>query len=187
MLFSRKPRLLAVMILMLVFLGGGLLLPPLSARAAPPAQIITNTPMEDGAVVHFVEENETLVDIAQAYGVTIADLRGMNGMAADSSFISVGQRLTIRLAQPPTATPTITPTIPRPTRTPTQVIPSRTPRPTRTPVPTLTPSPTPHPLVAAGSSFLAQNRRSLLLALLGVSLLGLIWTLWAGFRPSRLR
>lgn len=161
--------------------------PRMPAFAAVNRQIIANTPNPDGSIVHYVEENETLASIAEAYGISLYDLRAVNGLSEDATFITVGQRLIIRTALPPSETPTITATIPRPTRTPTLLKPTRTPRPSSTPAPTFTPSPTTNPMVAAATDFYDTNRRPLLLGLLAVCLLGLGWTLWAGFRPSRYR
>jgi hypothetical protein len=150
-----------------------------------PAQIITVTPMADGSIVHIVQEGENLASIAEAYNVSMSDIRGMNGMAPSSNLIFPGQRLIIRLPLPPTETPTITPTIPKPTRTPTIVTPTRTPRPTRTPSPTMPPTPTPNPMVSTFTNFINQNQRPFLIFMIALCAVGLAWTLWAGFRPSR--
>lgn len=144
--------------------------------------IITATPQPDGSIVHVVQEGETLATIAEAYGVSMAEIRALNGLAPTANLIFPGERLIIRIAPTPTETPTITPTVPRPTRTPTPVTPTRTPVPTRTPAPTLTPTPTPHPVVQAVSGFVEVNRRPLLIGMVVICAVGLIWTLWAGFR-----
>jgi len=73
-------------------------------------------------VVHVVQAGETLVGIAQAYGLQAADIEAVNGVA-DADLIVVGQELVLPLAAP--AAPR-TP-IPPPTDTP---IPSSTPAPT---------------------------------------------------------
>ena len=156
-----------------------------AVSAAAPAQILTSTPMEDGAIVHFVQDGENLASIAEAYSISMADTRGLNGMAPTSNLIFPGQKLIIRLPLPPTETPTLTPTVPRPTRTPTPVIPTRTPRPTRTITATLLPSETPNPAAAAVDGFFSQNQRALLISMAAVCAAGLAWTLWSGFRPSK--
>lgn len=156
-------------------------------EAAGPAQIITSTPMEDGAIVHIVQDGENLAGISEVYNISMVDIRGLNGMAPESNLIFPGQKLIIRLPLPPTETPTLAPTIPRPTRTPTQVSPTRTPRPTRTATPTLLPSATSNPAVSAISGFYQSNQRVLLIAMLIVCAAGLVWTLWAGFRPASRR
>jgi hypothetical protein len=178
------PRLFIAFILtcgVTLWLGSPIHLPPVQAQA------ITSTPNPDGSIVHIVQDGENLASIAEAYGVTMASIRGMNGMAPTSNLIFPGQTLIIRLPLPPTETPTLTPSIPRPTRTPTLEVPTRTPRPTRTPTPTLLPSETPNPVGAAVTDFLDANRRALLIGMAGVCAAGLLWTLWFGFRPSASR
>lgn len=82
------------------------------ATAAPPAGTLpapvswqTSTPAEDGSIIHVVRYGETLWSIAIAYGVTIDDIRRLNGLAADSTLIYVGQKLIIRPAFTLTPTP----------------------------------------------------------------------------------
>ncbi len=144
--------------------------------------IPVSTPMEDGAIVHIVADGENLAGIAEAYGISMDEIRGLNGMAPTSNLIFPGQRLIIRLAPTVTITPTITPVTPRPTRTPTPVLPTRTPAPTSTPAPTLTPTPTTNPVVAAASGFVSSYRRPLLIGMIVLCAVGLVWTLWSGFR-----
>lgn len=176
------PRLIVVLLLAggMVFCAGG-------AANLPRvlAQILTSTPQPDGSIVHIVQDGENLASIAEAYGVTMADIRGMNGMAPTSNLIFPGQTLIIRLPLPPTETPTMTPSVVRPTRTPTQVVPTRTPRPTRTPTATLLPSETPNPINRIVPNLLEDHRRELLISMAVVCGIGLLWTIWAGFRPSR--
>ena len=108
-------------------------------------------------------------------------------MAPTSNLIFPGQQLIIRLALPPTETPTLTATVPRPTRTPTVVTLTRTPRATRTATPTLLPNATSNPSAAAVSGFFASAQRPLLIAMGLFCAVGLVWTLWSGFRPSTRR
>lgn len=161
----------------------------LAALRTAPVQaqsgIVTNTPMADGSIVHIVREGENLASIAEAYGVSMADIRGMNGMAPTSNLIFPGQTLIIRLPLPATATPTLTPTVPRPTRTPTPLVPTRTPAPTRTVTPTLIPTPTPNPLVSAVEGFMDRSRHSLLIGMVALCAAGLVWVLATGFIRKR--
>lgn len=159
--------------------------PDMAPYMAPPMDIVTSTPMADGAIVHIVQQDETLATISSAYGISMADLRSLNAMAPTSNLIYPGQKLIIRLAQPPTATPTATATVPRPTRTPTVVTPTRTPRPTGTATTTPTPTITPNPVKAALNGFIDQNRSTLLIGMIAFCALGLFWTLWGGFRRPR--
>ena len=56
----------------------------------------TATPQADGTVTHTVLYGQTLASIAEAYGVTIEQLRELNGMAATDSTIWVDQELIIQ-------------------------------------------------------------------------------------------
>jgi uncharacterized protein YkwD len=71
-------------------------------------------------VVHVVEAGETLVGIAQSYGLKAAELKAVNGLA-DADRIGIGQELVLPLDAPAVAlapTPTASATAP-PTYTPT--------------------------------------------------------------------
>jgi uncharacterized protein YkwD len=107
-----------------------------SGTAAPPITALqTATPQADGSVVHTVGYGESLWQIAIDYGVTIAEIRALNGLAADSNTIFEGQKLiifpagsvSVQAADTPTAeaqaSPTAEPTATRqpPTLTPTTV------------------------------------------------------------------
>ena len=103
----------------------------------PISPVVVSTPGANGAIYHVVQYGQTLEMIATAYGISVAELRSLNGLGEGVSDIYIGQTLTIRVAQPPTETPTLTPTIPPPTRTPRSVTPIMTP----TPIPTATATP----------------------------------------------
>ena len=159
-----------------------------SARAdipGLPGEILaTSTPGEDGSIIHIVQKDESLASISEAYGISMSNLLSQNGMAGNSPLIFPGQKLIIRPAQPPTETPTLTPTVPRPTRTPTLIIPTRTPRPTRTATETPLASITPDPVLVATTEFWDANHLYLLYAMIAFCAIGLLWTLWAGFRRA---
>lgn len=78
---------------------------------------------DDGSIVHRVQEGDTIVSIAVAYGVPASRIRELNGIQGQGSLIFIGQELIIREADPalaatataaalitPTATSTVTPT-----------------------------------------------------------------------------
>ena len=175
-MLQRSSRLLIICLLLVAVIA---IAQPAAASEAQ--QIITSTPMDDGAIVHIVADGETLAGIAEAYGVSMVELRALNGLAPDSSSIFPDQKLIIRLAPTVTITPTITPVTPRPTRSPTPLTPTRTPAPSRTPAPTLTPTPTLNPLVSAANGFVDSYRRPLLIAMIALCAVGLAWTVWSGF------
>ncbi len=66
------------------------------------------TPQEDGAILHTVEKGQTLWSIAAAYGITVDQLRELNGIPVDSDIIFEGQMLYIMI--PTYVGPEITPT-----------------------------------------------------------------------------
>jgi len=86
--------------------------------------VVTATPQADGSVTHIVKYGQTLLTIAQAYGITVEQLRELNGFAADFTAIWPNDELIIRQGTGqamPTATAllTLTPSLtPRPTYTP---------------------------------------------------------------------
>lgn len=151
-----------------------------SYTAAPTTQLVqpvfTVTPQADGSVVHTVKYGQTLYTIAVWYGVTIDQIKEMNGLT--SNVIYEGDQLIIRGTPTITTTPTVTPTVFRPTRTATA-----TPRPT-TPVPTVTASPTPKPSLA--DSLPRIDRQWLGLGVLVISAAGFLVVLMLNFlKPFR--
>jgi uncharacterized protein YkwD len=151
-----------------------------TSTTAPFVPIITNTPLSDGSIVHIVANNETLWYIAVSYGVTVKDIRELNGIPEGSNAIYVGKKLIIRSA------PTTTPTIPvTPSATATRVA-SRTPRPptpTRTPTSTATPSPSATPTKAPFLPISSlPNNKTIAMVLIGIGVIGLAVILITGFR-----
>ena len=68
-----------------------------------PQPVVTVTPRPDGAVVHVVEEGQTLWTIAAVYGIDLAQLLSLNGMTEDS-FVHPGDEVIVRAAATATAT-----------------------------------------------------------------------------------
>ena len=111
--------------------GGHSYVPPATITPGGPTPIPiymvqTATPKPDGSVVHTVLSGQTLIGIAIAYGITVADLKTLNNLTSDA--IYVGDKLIVKSANTPgptsTTTATITPTraatsTRNPTRTPT--------------------------------------------------------------------
>jgi len=73
----------------------------LAATPAPFVPLAKSTPRDDGSVVHIVGFGQTLWEIAVSYGVTIDDIRRLNGIPADSVVIQPGQELLIRAGDRP--------------------------------------------------------------------------------------
>ncbi|NMB89272.1 MAG: LysM peptidoglycan-binding domain-containing protein [Chloroflexi bacterium] len=99
--------------------------------------LVTSTPGADGAIIHVLRYGDTLITVAEAYGITLDELYAANSsLNRDNPVYYEGQQLIIRPAN--TATPVITPSE-------TPVPPTPTVTPTRTPTrpPTLTPTRTP--------------------------------------------
>jgi LysM repeat protein len=133
-------------------------------------QLETAAPGEDGSIVHVVQAGDNPYSIAEAYGISEAQLLAQNNLGANP-VIFPGQRLMIRPAFTPTPTmvDTVTPTPSltlRPTQPPTLTpspVPSRTP----TPQPTATPTPTPEPVLS--EIILDQDPLLMAIAFLGFS------------------
>ena len=142
----------------------------------PLAVVITNTPDQDGIIIHQVKYGETLFTIAEAYGVPIDQILTNSGLSLTTTDIREGQILIIRTATEPSSTPSPTATIDPGTPTPTMVRPTRTPFPTRTPAPTRTPTKPPSLL---HQTFGKTNNVGIGLIL--ISGLGLIAVIYLGF------
>jgi LysM repeat protein len=106
-------------------------LPASGATAVPVYYVTTATPNPDGSVVHTVRSGQTLIGIAQAYQVSVTEIKTLNNLTSDE--IYVGDTLLIIPAgtPAPTATPTATRTVTpaatstrQPTRTPTRAFPT---------------------------------------------------------------
>lgn len=132
--------------------------------------VITSTPNADGSVVHEVAAGQALWSIAIAYGVKIAELISLNKLP-ENPVLTIGQKLMVFTAPPPSATPTITQTTRVPTRTPTSTPVPKTPTPTATP--TWTPTPTPRPLINWTPPDWLDNRVAGI-SLVAVSVVGLL-------------
>jgi LysM repeat protein len=68
------------------------------------APVTKAKPGPDGSIVHTVQSGQSLYMLAQHYGVSIDDLRALNGLQA-SDMIYIGQKIIIRGPTPATQTP----------------------------------------------------------------------------------
>ena len=93
----------------LIQVGEVLLIPADAATPGPAnaAESGDSTPTPEDFVVHVVESGETLISIAEQYGISVSLLRTANDLAADEESIQPEQSLVIPLS---TLTPTLTPT-----------------------------------------------------------------------------
>lgn len=146
----------------------------------PFVPLTTNTPQADGSIIHVVASGETLWEIALSYGVSVADLRQLNGLSSTSNAIYDGQKLIIRLPVTATATTPVTPSATA-TRQP-----SRTPHPpTQTRTPTITSTPSPSPTSTKAPLFSLPNlpdNKTIAYILIGLGVIGLFVILITGFR-----
>jgi len=89
--------------------------PTVEAVATTPVEWIvpltTSTPNAQGEVIHVVQNGQVLWNIADAYDVSIDDIRLLNNIAVDSTVINIGQELLIMrvTVQPTVAEEIITP------------------------------------------------------------------------------
>jgi LysM repeat protein len=116
--------------------GGSSSSPPVANTPGGPTAIPiylvqTATPKPDGSVVHTVRSGQTLIGIAIAYGITVAEIKDLNYLTSD--VIYEGDQLIIHPANTPGPTATTTATT-----TPTRAA-TATRNPTRTPTPSYTP------------------------------------------------
>lgn len=157
------------------------------AQAQQIGPVATTTPRDDGSIAHVIKYGETLVDIAEAYGLSLSELISINKLDPKNPVYYENDVLIIRVAF--TETPFMTATYtPRPaTRTP---MPTRTPRPSRTPTPVRSPQPTrtntAPPLVELPSmEDLGPARPVLAYAFISISVVGLLVLFFTAFLPHK--
>ena len=120
----------------------GAIAPPASANLQPAAPsnfiyaVKRADPQPDGSIVHKVMYGQTLITIAEAYGVSIAELRALNNMAENATIIWEGEELLVKpasaapqasAASATPGTPANTPTATRQATATTAVEPTATP------------------------------------------------------------
>lgn len=150
------------------------------------------TPRPDGTIVHIVELGDTLLGIANRYGVSLDDLLVLNDLER-TTILNIGQNIVVAVLTPtPTSSPTLTPTptgvpairaVPslQSTRRPTAVTPTGAPSVTATGMPTTnaaaSPSATPSP-AAQGTGFQSDTVLPWPALTLGLLLVLAIWLLF---------
>ncbi|MBW6472895.1 MAG: LysM peptidoglycan-binding domain-containing protein [Anaerolineaceae bacterium] len=145
--------------------------------------LIKSTPAPDGSIIHVVGYGQSLWSIADAYGVTIDQLRSLNNISPHYTTIRTGDQLLIQPAHTPTATLSAEEASTHTkTHEPTAVPPTATLRPSRTALPSASPSPTETPLPVAAPE---KEPNSMAMTVMGVSLLGLIVVVIFGFVKTR--
>ena len=129
--------------------SSGSTLPPADPNTTPAATTIAydpfiiSTPREDGAVIHTVGYGQSLIGIANTYGVELNTVLALNNLTMNS-IIYTGDQLVIQTAEPPTPTVPATETKPVGTATASK---------TTVPTGTETQFPTKTPDVAVPSDF----------------------------------
>jgi LysM repeat protein len=164
--------------------------PDLATATAEPSATPTHTPTPrpDNALVHVVEEGDTLGAIAARYGVTVAELVEINQLD-DPNVVEIGQELLLAMPEPTTTptTPTPTPLTPTPTPTPSPE-PTATetlPPPTSTAIPSVTEMPIGATTTPAPSTSSPSQGRSSLLWLAPVLAVGVVGGILIGRRAQR--
>ena len=120
--------------------GSGTVVPALEAPISP---VIQSTPNASGEVFHEVQYGQSLWQLAISYGVKIDDIKRLNGLFDNS--IYPGNKLLIKIQDPPTPAP------PTATAIPVTTVPPKATR-TITALPTLTATAVPIAPIDQGSS-----------------------------------
>jgi LysM repeat protein len=138
----------------------------------PIYMVQTATPKPDGSVIHVVQSGQTLIGIAQAYDMTVPEIKALNNLINDA--IYVGDKLIIRSASTPGPTATTTSTT-SPTRAATATRhPTRTPTPSSTPIDTSIPDPADLNQKTASPSGSDQVGNILVIAIVGLAVGGVL-------------
>jgi uncharacterized protein YkwD len=143
--------------------------------------VTTSTPNPDGSVVHIVQPGQSLYPIAEAYGVSLADILALNNLTEEDPIFPEQALLIVP------ASATLTPTNETPDAE--DFTPTPQPTPTETPQATLTaaePTPTPTPEKEPGflATIFSGDTLWVGIGLVAVSVLGIALLL---FTSSRLK
>lgn len=107
--------------------------PPTATPGPSPTPLPTPTPRPDGAIVHVVEEGDTLFALAYRYDVPVEQIRELNNLES-SDLLRVGQELVISIpdeapTSPASTAPAPTASVPATTATSLPQPPTSTPAP----------------------------------------------------------
>jgi LysM repeat protein len=151
----------------------------------PIFMVQTATPNPDGSVVHTVLSGQTISRIAEAYGLTEAELMALNNLTSDA--IYVGDKLIIRLTSTPGPTATITATT-TPTRAATATRhPTRTPTVSSTPINTSITTPTDANQKTTASSNSDPVGSMLVIVIVGLAVGGVLLMVMGSFMKRKNR
>jgi len=159
---------------------------PTSTTAPLLYPVTTTTPNPDGSVKHIVKYGQTLYGIAEAYGITLADLLALNGLTEDSAIYPDDELIIVpgneeaQGTPETTATPQAEETTLSPTPTPTKTLRAT---PTR-PVMTATPTEKPHPVGHFLTNIFSGDTLWVGIGLVAVSVFGIVLLF---FTTARLR
>lgn len=159
---------------------------PTSTTAPLIYPVTTATPHPDGSVTHIVKYGQTLYGIAEAYGITLADLLALNGFTEDSAIYPDDELIIIPGEEEAQETPetTGTPQAEEATPSPTP-IPTRTLRATPTqPMITATPTEKPNPVGQFLTNIFSGDTLWVGIGLVAVSVFGIVLLF---FTTARLR
>jgi len=101
---------------------------PTSTSAPLIYPVTTTTPNPDGSVTHIVKYGQTLYGIAEAYGITLADLLALNGLTEDSAIYPDDELIIVPVNEgaqetpETTGTPQVEEARPSSTLTPTETV-----------------------------------------------------------------
>jgi LysM repeat protein len=64
-------------------------------KVSPPAASKSQSKTTSGSVVHTVKSGDNLWDISKKYGVSVEQIKKLNGLT-DKSVLKIGQKITIK-------------------------------------------------------------------------------------------
>lgn len=106
---GHKPGKVLLLVLLCLLMAARIPLPRVNAQELTPTAVILGNELdESGALYHIVQPGESLDLIARMNGVDAFSILSLNGLPNDV-MLHPGDRLLIRMPEPPTALPSATP------------------------------------------------------------------------------